>query len=46
MPSDDEDGEGPPGTQDNLNEEGNASPNYFGELLGASDFDSDLELAS
>jgi hypothetical protein len=46
MPSDHEDNEGPPGTQDDLNEEGYASPNDSGELLGASDLDSIWELVS
>jgi hypothetical protein len=46
MPSDHEDNEGPPSTQDDLNEEGHASPNNSGELLRASDFDSIWELVS
>jgi hypothetical protein len=44
MPPDREDDEGPPGAQEDLNEEGNASPNDSGELLGASDVDSIREL--
>jgi hypothetical protein len=42
MPSDHEDNEGPPGTQDDLNEEGHASRNNSGELLGASDVDDSI----
>jgi hypothetical protein len=47
MPSDHEDDDGPPGAQDDLNEEGHASPNDSVELLGArSDDDSMWELVS
>jgi hypothetical protein len=46
MPADHEDDEGPPGAQDDLNEEGHASPNASGELLGASGGDSIWELVS
>ena len=44
MLSDHEDDEGPLGAQEDFNEEGNASPDDSGELLGASDVDSIWEL--
>jgi hypothetical protein len=46
MPPDHDDDEGPPGTQDDLQEEGHASLNDSAELLGASDVDSNWDLVT